>query len=44
LHSGPRIKLREHVGQRSLSVTADTYIHVLADERELEYEALFDAK
>jgi integrase len=28
------------VGQRSLSVTADTYSHVLADERELDYAAL----
>jgi hypothetical protein len=25
---------------RSLSVTADTYTHVLTDEREVRYEAL----
>jgi hypothetical protein len=30
----------EHVGQRSLRVTADTYSHVLADERELDYAEL----
>jgi hypothetical protein len=28
------------VGQRTLSVTADTYTHVLVDERELDYAAL----
>jgi hypothetical protein len=28
------------VGQRNLSVTADTYSHVLADERELDYAAM----
>jgi hypothetical protein len=28
------------VGQRSLSVTADTYTHVLTDEREVDYRAL----
>jgi hypothetical protein len=27
-------------GQRSLAVTADTYSHVLADERELDYAEL----
>jgi integrase len=33
-------RIGEHVGQRSLRVTADTYSHVLIDERELEYERL----
>jgi integrase len=28
------------VGQRSLKVTADTYTHVLLDDRELDYSAL----
>jgi hypothetical protein len=28
------------VGQRSLSVTADTYTHVLTDEREIDYGRL----
>jgi integrase len=39
LHLGgvPWARIGEHVGQRSLSVTANTYTHVLADERELDY-------
>jgi hypothetical protein len=28
------------VGQRKLSLTADTYTHVLSDGRELDYPAL----
>jgi integrase len=36
----PWARIGEHVGQRSLRVTADTYSHVLADERELDYEEL----
>jgi hypothetical protein len=28
---------REHVGQRNLAVTANTYTHVLVDEAELDY-------
>ena len=28
------------VGQRKLSLTADTYTHVLLDEREVDYPAL----
>jgi len=32
------------VGQRSLKVTADTYTHVLADERELAYDWLLSAR
>jgi hypothetical protein len=31
------------VGQRSLSVTADTYTYVLTDETELEYAELLGA-
>jgi integrase len=33
-------RIGEHVGQRSLRVTADTYSHVLVDERELDYSTL----
>jgi integrase len=42
LHLGgtPWARIGEHVGQRNLAVTANTYTHVLADETELEYEAL----
>jgi integrase len=42
LHLGgvPRARIGEHVGQRDLAVTANTYSHVLADERELDYSAL----
>ena len=37
----PWARIGEHVGQRSLRVTADTYSHVLVDERELDYAAMF---
>jgi hypothetical protein len=30
------------VGQRNLAVTANTYTHVLMDEAELDYAALFN--
>jgi integrase len=42
LHLGgvPWARIGEHVGQRSLSVTANTYSHVLTDERELDYERM----
>jgi integrase len=42
LHLGgtPWARIGEHVGQRSLRVTADTYSHVLVDEREFDYAAL----
>jgi integrase len=33
----PWARIGENVGQRSLRVTADTYTHVLTDERELDY-------
>jgi len=36
----PWARIGEHVGQRSLRVTADTYSHVLSDERELAYAEL----
>jgi integrase len=33
-------RIGEHVGQRNLAVTANTYTHVLVDEAELDYPAL----
>jgi hypothetical protein len=36
----PWARIGEHVGQRNLAVTANTYTHVLIDEAELNYEAL----
>jgi integrase len=41
LHLGgvPWARIGEHVGQRNLAVTANTYSHVLADEAELDYLA-----
>jgi integrase len=38
LRGVPWARIAAFVGQRSLSVTADTYTHVLSDERELDYE------
>jgi integrase len=42
LHLGgvPWARIGEHVGQRNLAVTANTYSHVLADEAELAYAEL----
>ena len=42
LHLGglPWARIGEHVGQRNLAVTANTYSHVLTDEAELDYGAL----
>ncbi len=42
LHLGgvPWARIGEHVGQRNLAVTANTYTHVLADETELDYTGL----
>jgi len=42
LHLGgvPWARIGEHVGQRNLAVTANTYTHVLADETELDYEGM----
>jgi hypothetical protein len=39
----PWARIGEFVGQRSLSVTADTYTHVLSDETELDHEELLAA-
>lgn len=36
----PWARIGEHVGQRDLAVTANTYSHVLADEAELDYAGL----
>lgn len=36
-------EIARFVGQRKLSVTADTYTHVLSDGREADYSALFSA-
>lgn len=36
----PWARIGEHVGQRNLAVTANTYSHVLADETELDYAGL----
>lgn len=38
LRGVPWARIGEHVGQRSLRVTADTYSHVLVDEAELDYQ------
>jgi hypothetical protein len=39
----PWARIGEFVGQRNLSVTANTYTHVLTDETEVEYERLLAA-
>ncbi len=40
LRGVPWARIGEQVGQRNLAVTANTYSHVLADERELDYAEL----
>ena len=42
LHLGgvPWARIGEHVGQRNLAVTANTYTHVLVDESEIDYGSL----
>ena len=40
LRGVPWARIAEFVGQRSLSVTADTYTHVLLDDRELDHTGL----
>src|SRR5262249_12605275 len=40
LRGVPWARIGEFVGQRNLSVTADTYTHVLVDETELDYPKL----
>ena len=37
---GSAYRIGEHVGQRNLAVTANTYTHVLVDEAELDYASL----
>lgn len=37
LRGEPWARIGEQVGQRNLSVTANTYTHVLSDETELDY-------
>lgn len=36
----PWARIGEHVGQRNLAVTANTYTHVLIDESEIDYATL----
>jgi integrase len=45
LHLGgvPWARIGEHVGQRSVAITADTYSHVLADEAEVDYGRVIEA-
>jgi integrase len=43
LRGVPWARIAEFVGQRKLSVTADTYSHVLIDESEVDYAALLAA-
>ena len=43
LRGVPWARIAEFVGQRDLSVTADTYTQVLADEKELDYAELLAA-
>ncbi len=40
LRGVPWARIGEHVGQRSVAITADTYTHVLLDETELDYAIL----
>ena len=40
LRGVPWARIGEHVGQRNLAVTANTYTHVLTDETEVDYPAL----
>ena len=44
MHLGgvPWARIGEHVGQRDLAVTANTYTHDLADEVELDYDRLLE--
>jgi hypothetical protein len=40
----PWARIGELVGQRDLTVTANTYTHVLVDEAELDYARLLDGQ
>jgi integrase len=42
LRGTPWARIAEFVGQRALTVTANTYTHVLVDEAELDYAALLN--
>jgi integrase len=42
LRGVPWARIGEFVGQRDLTVTANTYTHVLSDETELDYATLLD--
>jgi integrase len=42
LRGVPGARIAEFVGQRKLSVTADTYTHVLMDETEVDYARLLN--
>jgi integrase len=44
LRGMPWARIGEFVGQRNLSVTADTYTHVLVDETELDYRRLLTTR
>jgi integrase len=45
LHLGgvPWARIGEHVGQRNLATTANTYSHVMSDEVELDYSSLLSS-
>jgi integrase len=43
LQGMPWARIGEHVGQRDLKTTADTYTHVLIDETEVDYTELLAA-
>jgi hypothetical protein len=43
LQGMPWARIGEHVGQRDLKTTADTYTHVLVDEAEVDYAELLAA-
>ena len=40
LRGVPWARIGEHMGQRNLAVTANTYTHVLVDENEIDYASL----
>ena len=46
LHLGdtPWARIGEHVGQRNLAITANTYTHVRSDETEVDYGVLIRAR
>src|SRR5262249_25665282 len=44
LSGTPWARIGEHVGQRNLAVTANTYTHVLTDETELDYAGMLSER